>query len=203
MALAASRARLCAAVAATAAPADAPAAMTAKAARAARGVVNMPSRAVAAVLLRADEPVPNGQLYAEAREYGLLQSHRHFKHVLKMMKLQRRVQVIPGPPVCFGCVGAPRLATPAEAVLFRFALLVSGRGLTFACFYSLFLADTVPAAQQKLGGRKLTFRTKLTRRGGIVYRQYLGDDVPLPGAAPASPGLADALPTTPPEAAAA
>lgn len=99
MALAASRARLCAAATAVAEPAAA--ATTAKAMRAVRGEVNMPSRAIAAVLLRSEEPVPNRQLFVEAHEYGLLKSHRHFKHVLKMMKAQRRVQVIPGPPVCF------------------------------------------------------------------------------------------------------
>lgn len=98
MALAATRARLCAAGAA-AAKEDGARAVSAAAARAVRGVVNMPSRSIAAVLLRSDAPVANGALFAGAREYGLLKSHRHFKHTLRMMKEQRRVQVIPGPPV--------------------------------------------------------------------------------------------------------
>lgn len=98
MALAATRARLCAAGASAAADRGARAGSVA-AARAVRGAVNMPSRSIAAVLLRAEAPVANGALYAAAREYGLLRSHRHFKHTLRMMKEQRRVQVIPGPPV--------------------------------------------------------------------------------------------------------
>jgi hypothetical protein len=116
--------------------------MSAKAARAMVGEVNMPSRAVAKVLLDAGEPVLNRELYARASEFGLFNSHRHFKHVLRMMKGQGRVQVIPGPP-------------------------------------------------ERPGGAKLTFRTKLTRRGEAVYSTYLGIESVSAGSAP--PGLADAV----------
>lgn len=118
--------------AATSASAASSASESAKSTRAARGAVNMPSRAIAAVLLRASAPVRNRDLYFQAKEYGNIQHHKHFKHVLKMMKVQERVRIIPGPP-------------------------------------------------EKIGGRKLTYCTQLTRRGEAVYTEYLGEDVPLPG----------------------
>ena len=57
------------------------------------GILNMPTRAIAAVLLRHSRPMKHGDLCTEASEYGLFRSKRHFKHVLKMMKLQRRIKV--------------------------------------------------------------------------------------------------------------
>jgi hypothetical protein len=116
--------------------------LSAKAARAVIGEVNMPSRAVAKVLLDAGGPVANRELYKLSAEFGMFHSHRHFKHVLRMMKGQRRVQVISGPP-------------------------------------------------DRPGGSKLTYRTKLTRRGEVVYSAYLGRETP-PAETP-SPGLTDAI----------
>lgn len=138
MALAATRARLlamAAGVVAEAAPATAPVVqeLSAKAARAVRGEVNMPSRAIAAVLLLSETPVPNKVLYGAAKEYGNIEHHRHFKHVLRMMKGQNRVRVIAGPP-------------------------------------------------EKVGGKKVTYCTQLTRRGRMIYGRYLGENVPLPRA---------------------
>lgn len=78
---------------------DATKPLSAKATRAVRGEVNMPSRSIAAVLLRSEKPVQNKVLYEQAKEYGLLRSPRHFKHVLRMMKLQKRVKVMPSAPV--------------------------------------------------------------------------------------------------------
>ncbi len=58
------------------------------------GEVNMPTRAIAAVLLRArGSPVTPDDLYAQSNEYGLFNSKRHFKHCLKMMKNMERVRV--------------------------------------------------------------------------------------------------------------
>jgi hypothetical protein len=114
----------------------------AKAARAVRCEVNMPTRAIAAVLLRADEPVLYRDLYLRSSEYGLFQSHRHFKHVLRMMKGQRRVQVMTGPP-------------------------------------------------ERAGGSKLSFQVRLTRRGELIYSQYLGNEIPPPPPKEA-PSLANA-----------
>lgn len=61
---------------------------------AARGVVNMPSRAIAAVLLKAKSPMPRDELFEQASEYGMFNSKRHFKHVLKMMKKQNRIRML-------------------------------------------------------------------------------------------------------------
>lgn len=97
MALRACRVLSCAAAAAeTSAPKVAPLSNKAKAA--VLGVVNMPTRAIAAVLLKEGAPVRNVDLYERASEYGFFNSHRHFKHVLRMMKKMDRVQVIAGPP---------------------------------------------------------------------------------------------------------
>lgn len=46
----------------------------------------MPTRAIAAVLLRAEGAVPHQELYTMADEYGLFNSRRRFKHCLKMMR---------------------------------------------------------------------------------------------------------------------
>jgi hypothetical protein len=116
--------------------------LSAKAARAVRGEVNMPTRAVAAVLLKSSEPLRSHDLYARSSEYGFFNSRRHFKHVLRMMKEQRRIQVITGPP-------------------------------------------------ERVGGSKLTFTIRLTRRGEQIYTSYLGDSIPPPPAKRAS-GLANA-----------
>lgn len=109
-----------------------------------RGVVNMPSRAIAAVLLKAREPVQNRVLYERASEYGFFASHRHFKHVLRMMKNMERVHVIAGPP-------------------------------------------------EKPGGNKLTYKTKLTRRGERIYTHYLGEDIEASPAQATSAGLAEVV----------
>jgi hypothetical protein len=114
----------------------------AKAARAVRCEVNMPTRAIAAVLLKADGPVQCRELYTLSSEYGLFQSHRHFKHVLRMMKSQKRVQIMTGPP-------------------------------------------------ELAGGSKLSFKARLTRRGQLIYTQYLGGEIPPPPAKEA-PSLANA-----------
>ena len=64
-----------------------------------KGVVNIPSRSIAAVLLRAGgKPMPHKELFAKAQEYKLLHSKRHFKQVLKMMRIQGRVGVHCLPP---------------------------------------------------------------------------------------------------------
>lgn len=65
-----------------------------KALNEARGVVNMPSRAIAAVLLRHEgKPIRHKDLYEKASEYGFLNSRTHFKHVLKMMKGMERIAI--------------------------------------------------------------------------------------------------------------
>lgn len=82
------------ATAAAAATAGAAARVSVRALRDVRGVVNMPTRAIAAVLLQTRRPIPHEELYDRANEYGLFNSRRHFKHCLKMMKGQDRVRVI-------------------------------------------------------------------------------------------------------------
>jgi len=59
------------------------------------GVVNMPSRAIAAVLLRAKAAVGHDELYNLACEYDatMFKSKRHFKHCLKMMKNSERIRI--------------------------------------------------------------------------------------------------------------
>ena len=60
--------------------------------RAQKGVVNMPSRAIAAALLRANnKAMRHKDLYEKSREYGFINSRNHFKHVLKMMKGMKRI----------------------------------------------------------------------------------------------------------------
>lgn len=61
--------------------------------RAARGVVNMPTRAIAAVLLRARAPVSHEELYRLSDEYALFYSRRHFKRCLRMMRDMQRVRI--------------------------------------------------------------------------------------------------------------
>jgi len=59
------------------------------------GVANMPTRAIAEVLLRQTEkPMKHETLYEEAAKSGLMRSRTHFKHCLRMMKDQNRVKVI-------------------------------------------------------------------------------------------------------------
>lgn len=108
------------------AAAAAPLATTKRAAvhalRAARGV-NMPSRAIAAVLLRAPGPVAHDELYSSAAEYGLLKSRRHFKHVLKLMKGMKRLEVI--------CLGPERPGSAKRA----FSVKLTRRGQTIYTRY--------------------------------------------------------------------
>lgn len=57
--------------------------------------INLPTRVIADVLLRAGpKPIAHEVLYQEADKSGLMRSHRHFKHCLRMMKDQNRVKVI-------------------------------------------------------------------------------------------------------------
>lgn len=96
------------------------------------GVVNMPTRAIAAVLLRAKAAVPHEELFERANEYSLFHSKRHFKHCLKMMKLQKRVRVICNGPQY---PGASRLA---------FSIELTRRGGTI---YTRYLGEEPPLPQ--------------------------------------------------------
>lgn len=93
------------------------------------GVVNMPTRAIAAVLLKNRVPVPHDELYELSDEYGLFKSKRHFKHCLKMMKQQDRVQVICNGPEY---PGASRLS---------FSVKLTRRG---DAIYTRYLGTDVP-----------------------------------------------------------
>lgn len=68
---------------------------TAGALRSELGVVNMPSRAIAAVLLRAKSAVGHDELYNLSCEYDsdMFRSKRHFKHCLRMMKTSERIRI--------------------------------------------------------------------------------------------------------------
>ncbi|CAN8072771.1 unnamed protein product [Agarophyton chilense] len=54
----------------------------------------MPTRAIAHALMQRESHVaPHDELFREVQHTGLMRSHRHFKHCLKMMRLQKRVLV--------------------------------------------------------------------------------------------------------------
>lgn len=94
------------------------------------GEVNMPTRAIAAVLLRArGAPVTPEELYTQSNEYGLFNSKRHFKHCLKMMKGMKRVQVKSMGPQY---PGASRL---------QFSVYLTRRG---TAAYTRYLGETPP-----------------------------------------------------------
>lgn len=101
-----------------------------RALRDARGVVNMPTRAIAAVLLKDGAPVKHDELYERSAEYGLFNSKRHFKHCLKMMKLQKRVQSI--------CLGPSYPGSSRNA----FSVTLTKRGQTV---YTRYLGADIPS----------------------------------------------------------
>lgn len=101
-----------------------------RALRDARGVVNIPTRAIAAVLLKEGGPVRHEELYERSAEYGLFNSRRHFKHCLKMMKLQKRVQNI--------CLGPSYPGSSRNA----FSVTLTKRGQTV---YTRYLGSDIPS----------------------------------------------------------
>lgn len=58
-------------------------------------ISNMPTRAIASVLLQQDRNImEHDALYSAVEKSGLMRSRRHFKHCLRMLKDQKRVAVI-------------------------------------------------------------------------------------------------------------
>lgn len=88
-------------------------------------VHNMPTRQIANVLLQQDRQMMDYDLlYGAVEQSGLFRSKRHFKHCLRMLKQQNRVQVI--------CRG-PEKAGSAKRL---FSVKLTRRGCTIYTRYS-------------------------------------------------------------------
>lgn len=88
-------------------------------------VCNMPTRSIAQVLLRQDNLImDHGALYQETDRLGLLRSHRHFKHCLRMLKIQKRVLIV--------CKGPEKPGSAKRA----FSVKLTRRGQRIYQYYS-------------------------------------------------------------------
>lgn len=77
----------------------------------------MPTRAIAdALMKRENRMAPHEELYNEINKTGILRSRRHFKHCLRMLRTQRRVDVI--------CQGPDRVGSNR----LKFAVKLTRRG---------------------------------------------------------------------------
>ena len=87
-------------------------------------VEGMPTRAIADALLSKENYLaPHDALYDEVNQTGVLRSHRHFKHCLKMLKEQNRVRVI--------CLGPEKVASNKR----KFSVKLTSRGRSTYSFF--------------------------------------------------------------------
>lgn len=87
-------------------------------------VRNMPTRAIAHFLMRYDSHLaPHDELFNKVNDSGLMKSKRHFKHCLKMMRLQKRVDIV--------CLGPQRVGSSK----LKFAVKLTKRGNAVFSYY--------------------------------------------------------------------
>ncbi|PXF41637.1 hypothetical protein BWQ96_08648 [Gracilariopsis chorda] len=87
-------------------------------------VRNMPTRAIAHFLMGYESRLaPHDELFDKVNASGLMRSKRHFKHCLKMMRLQKRVDVV--------CLGPQRVGSSTR----KFAVKLTSRGNAVYRYY--------------------------------------------------------------------
>lgn len=88
-------------------------------------ICNMPTRAIASVLLKQEkEMMDHADLFEEAEKSGLMRSRRHFKHCLRMMKNQKRI--------CIICNGPEKVGSAK----LKFSVKLTQRGSSIYTRYS-------------------------------------------------------------------
>lgn len=98
--------------------------VAAQAVKQASWVRNLPTRAIANVLLESDSYMASHDaLYHAVDKTGLLRSRRHFKHCLRMMSDQKRVKVF--------CIGPEKVGSAK----LKFSVKLTSRGRTIYGFY--------------------------------------------------------------------